>query len=60
MRHRGRAHRAANDGAPYELRRSLDANVNGMRMHNRVIVYVRVYGSSRGSTSYGDGTHIRV
>ena len=30
------AHRA------HDLRRALDANVNGTRMHNRTIVYVRV------------------
>ena len=29
--------------APHDLRRALDANANGTRMHNRVIVYVRVY-----------------
>ena len=26
----------------HDLRRALDANANGTRMHNRVIVYVRV------------------
>ena len=37
------AHCAANDGAlRVDLRRALDANVNGTRMHNRIIVYVRV------------------
>ena len=25
----------------HDLRRALDANVNGTRMHNRIIVYVR-------------------
>ena len=36
MRHRGMAHRA------HDLRRALDVNANGTRMHNRVIVYARV------------------
>ena len=26
----------------HDLRRALDANVNGTRIHNRIIVYVRV------------------